>query len=362
MTFQTTRPTELRGRSVLQPQGSRNREQPRKFRENEKSEMSARIDSLPANQRHEYRLMHDTRAICDIAWFRFADFETNGEPSWVVAMLDPSPDSGNATIPGSYIKAETGELVIPSGVAAVVLKKGRWHSLASALPTPSGTGIYSWSEPLEREQRVLSPEDYYSPFAYGGTIVFRPTPSAPDIEEFGPVCLLFDDWGSLVQPAFERSRKGDEILYGKFSYLMSTDKLTQLVSDDNGLVATIAFRELMRIKPTDARAVAKFLEATDQRRRSIFSYVMLAMSDSGSASELTQAVTDSVRAARQPEEIQSISLGAFAAALFHSREAGVLASSRNILLAARQRFQIIGRAGERASQLLLIFQKMGIEN
>ncbi len=321
-----------------------------------------RIDSLPAEQRRDYRLMHDARATRDIAWVRFADFETDGVPSWVVAMLDPRPDSGSATILGGHIKAETGELLLPEGVAPVVLKKGRWQVVASARPAQPTSGNYSWSEPLEQDKRVLTPEDYYSPFAFGGTIMFRPTSGAQGVEEFGPVHLLFDDWGRMVQPAFEKSTKGEDILYGKFAYLASPEKLIQLVSDENGLIATIGLRELVRIKGTNAPATARFLETTDSRRGSVFTYVMVAMSDSDSAQELAQAVVARVRVAAQLEEIHGIALGAFAAALFHSREAEVIARCQNILRAARQRLQVIGRAGERASQLLLIFKKMGIEN
>ena len=317
------------------------------------------LDDLSSELRREYIVLHDARAAHDIGSFRFANFETDGLPSWVVATLNPDPDSGSATIPGGFIKAETGEVVVPEGAAAVVLKKGKWQALAAASPTQSVLGTYSWSEPLEEEKHVLTPEDYYSPFAYGGTVVFRPSPVAHDIKELEPVNLLFLEWGKLVEPAFVLSG-GDSILYGKSGQITDANRLKQLIPHQNGLIATFALRELLRAPQTTPQDVYASLETQDDRRRSIFTYAMIAMSHSGKISEFARVVETHLRAVRQLDELRSIALGAFAAALFDGREPEINTEARKVLIAARQHFKTIGRTGEPAFQLLLMFKKMGI--
>jgi hypothetical protein len=319
------------------------------------------LDDFSPELRREYAVLHDARAAHDIGSFRFADYEIEGLPSWIVATLNPDPDSGSATIPGGFIKAETGEVIVPEGVAAVVLKKGKWHALAGASPIQSVLGTYSWSEPLEEEKHVLTPEDYYSPFAYGGMVVFRQIPVADDIKQLEPVNLLFPEWEKLMESAFTLSRR-DSILYGNSIQITDAETLKQLVLHQNGLIATFALRELLRAPQTAPQDVYPFLETEDDRRRSIFTFAMIARSSSGKVSEFARAVETHLRTLRQLDQLRSIALGAFAAALFDGREPEVNSGARRVLIAAHQQFKTMGRTGEPAFQLLLIFKKMGINN
>jgi hypothetical protein len=299
-------------------------------------------------QRAELLLLHDARAAFDTASLSFQEFETNGAPSWVLATVTPSSRSGSATVPGAYIDGATGEFVNPSGQGAVVVKEGTWRPIASAHQAdPDVDHEYSWTEPLKRRPDPQVPEDYYSPFSNGGTILCRPKSGSAEIDQFGPVRLLFWEWRDFVQPAFVLAQR-------------AWHRNRQTVSHDNGLVATIALRELLRAKEISPQAASRLLDTADMRRRSVFIYVMLAMGAPDMAKESVRALVDRVQATQQFEEIQTIALGAFAAALFDSTKTDVAEGSRTVLIAARKRLQVDGRTGERATQLLLMCEKMGI--
>jgi hypothetical protein len=309
--------------------------------------------------------MHDARAVCDTAGIRFAGFEADGMPCWVVATLIPDPDSGSASIPGGYIKAETGEFVVPEGVGAVVLKKGRWQVVSQANPTEPTTGSYSWSEPLDQDKRVLTPEDYYSPFAFGGKVVFRPQldaskPVAESLEQLEPVHLLFPEWSELVQPTFEQLRVGDDRLDRTHIEDKDADRFRQLVSHENGLIGVIAFRRLIKAKRITTEDASNYLKTSNEGRLSAFTYVMAAMSPREMIREFMNVAAARVRTAPQLGETQAIALGAFAAALFDANESVVVAEARGVLVAARERLQVMPTRS--SSQLQLMFKQMGINN
>ena len=77
-------------------------------------------------------LLHDARAVHDLASIRFKDFEVDGILFWVVAIITPAPTSGSATIPGAHINSDSGKLIAPPASQTVVVKKGTWKVLISA--------------------------------------------------------------------------------------------------------------------------------------------------------------------------------------------------------------------------------------
>src|SRR6266540_7520940 len=118
-------------------------------------------------------------------------------------VLKTSSRSGSATVPGAYIKADTGELITPPNADTVIVKEGTWKVIAAAPQAKPPTGNqYSWTESPAEEKRILFPEDYYSPFTHGGTILCRPESNPNSLAAFGRVHLLFSDWDKYVVPAF----------------------------------------------------------------------------------------------------------------------------------------------------------------
>ena len=122
----------------------------------------------PQQQNVEIVLLHDARAVHDIAVIGLAAYLSDGPP-WIVALATPGPRSGKATTPGAYIDGKTGKVVMPPSPQTVVMKQGTWQVVAGG----QGRQEYAWNEPMERK-RVPAPEDQYSPFIHGGDVLFRP--------------------------------------------------------------------------------------------------------------------------------------------------------------------------------------------
>lgn len=113
--------------------------------------------------------------------------------------------------------ARTSRYVPPQRDAAVVLlhdARGARHSLLSAsrqaVAGGPGRASYAWNEPLAPKQK-LSPEDRYSPFVSGGTVLFRPAPEVKKLADLGPVTMLFPDWAQYVAPALALFQSSPEI-------------------------------------------------------------------------------------------------------------------------------------------------------
>jgi len=205
----------------------------------------AYLDALPPDLRPEYALVNEARAIHDTAMLRPADYLPAAGPAWIVAVVNPGSGSGSATVPGAHIEAETGRFLAPSQAEAVVVKTGSWQAVAASNPSEPMGGPYSWTEPLERSVRMPAPEDYYSPFAYGGTIVFRPEPSAGGAEFFGDCGMIFPEWGRSAADALRASPRLTTVFAQAPSDPAALTETARTINGPNGVLAAIAFRMLL---------------------------------------------------------------------------------------------------------------------
>jgi hypothetical protein len=235
------------------------------------------IDTLPPQQQIEYVVMQDARAVNDIATFYFSDYDENGVSSWIVVILISDPDSGSATIPGGYIDAETGTVVAPPEAEMVIMKKGRWKLSSAAQSAHPPDGIYSWTEPVEQDKRVFDAEDFFSPFVYGGVIVFKPNPSGKGIDQFQYPRVIYSQWKDMVQPAFAYSTQIGGVLDGS-----GTDKdsriLADLISQSNPLLCVLALRESLRLRSIAPQSTRDLFHGVDHRLKALFVYLMLTAS------------------------------------------------------------------------------------
>jgi hypothetical protein len=318
------------------------------------------IDALPVTQQIEFAVLHDARIAHDTATINFTEYEKDGEQSWVVAIVTPDEDSGSATIQGGYINAESGDVVVPQDAESVVIKKGKWQKVITAAQNLRDAGEYSWSEPLEQEKRFLIPEDYYSPFAYGGTMIFMPTPDAEGIEQFGPVRMIFPDWVDYVQPAFKLYSQGENILFQSIKTKEELEKAKQYLESDNALIATTAFRELIRSQKIDAQTAATYLIKTAGRRRSVFAHIMLSNYDPEKNDNWAGIVGSVIQGMQKSAQIRNVALGAFAIALFQS-DSQLVSEARAVLISARDKARQLGVTKEQDPKLFLMFEKMDIE-
>jgi hypothetical protein len=314
------------------------------------------IPPAPPPRQAEIALLHDARAVHDITALRFGAYEADGVPAWILASVIPGPRSGSATIPGAFLKAETGELVMAEAQGPVVIKEGRWKAVAAARPHQRcAEGDYSWTEPLVQQKRGLDPEDCYSPFAHGGMILCRPSPGRPGLGRFGTVSLLFPDWGQYVSAAADSAR-----LHGELSAKEpgDTDRLAGLFAQENPLIAVLAFRGLMTSKgPTPDRA--RMAPAhSDGPSGAILAYLAITSPEAGAPS--VRAVVPELETPRDVGTFRSLALGAFAASLFHPADREILSRSRAMLSWARERFRERGVVGDQDRDLLWIFEKMEV--
>ena len=302
---------------------------------------------LSAAQKATMRLLHDARAVHDVVSLQLELYQSEGHPVWVLAVVTPGPDSGSATVPGSYIDVDTGKTFTPAGARTVVVKDGAWKALASV-----GTGReslmneYGWFEPFGPKQ-TLTAEDYYSPFGSGGTILFRPVPGSKGIEQFGPVCLLFDEWGELVVPTFDFIQQHPGVFAVGGLLPQHLAQLTEVLDGKNELLAALALRQLSVTKNLTVALARQYLARPDDHLAAIVTYLVLTAGPSDDKKgSLVQAIISAVEASRELPELRSIGLGAFAAGLFASKDPSTVADIKRVFTALRNRTRALGPAAE----------------
>lgn len=310
------------------------------------------------DDKFEIQGLHDARAVHDTANLRFEDYEWGGRASWILATINPGPRSGSVTIPGGYVEAETGNVVLPSGAQGSTIKEGTWNAIVSA---PAGahpmSGSYSWYEPLTRK-RVLLPEDFYSPFARGGVILFLPVPGKADIERFGFTRVIFSDWGTQVAPAFAFHNANPHLL-DPGPQTASVAKLVQLVSQANPIVAVVAFRNLLSLGLAQPDWVRAQLARVSGPLGAVFGYQTIVIAGPNVSRPLVQETLQVIDTASEPT-LRALVSGSFAAALFLSQDPLVLARAKAVLVKARQRLAVAGVDVDNDPQLSWMFGKMGI--
>ena len=305
-------------------------------------------------------LVHDARAVYDTGSLRFGDFMVQGQPDWIVAIVTPRPGSGSATVPGAYINANTGEFVTPGNTQTVLVKLGKWRAVeGSDQRMKSGQGEYSWTENLDAEKRKMVPEDYYSPFANGGMILFRLMPGATGIDQFGPVRLLFQGWEVYTGPAFEFVETHPSVMADNQVTPAAVAQMKQLLSEKNRLLAVLAFRALVASGRMEPNLAENQLTNAGANLAAVYTYLVLA-STAGDPHHLSQKLIDLTRTTRDTTKLRSMALGAFATGLFHPENSGITSSSKAVLSAVRQRLKELRIAIEKDTYMFSIFEKMGV--
>ncbi len=316
------------------------------------------MQHIPPAIQVERAVLHDARAVHDAAALDLQDYEPGGRPSWILATLAPAPESGGATVPGGYFEADTGKLVVPSGAQTSIIKSGTWKAMASA---PSAmhpaSGQYFWYEPMV-EKRVLLPEDYYSPFTQGGSILFRPTPDKSDIEQFGAVRLIFPDWAANVPAAFTFHEANPHLL-DPGQQTAAVARLVQLVSHGNQILAVVAFRTLLALGLAQPDWVRAQLVRVSGPLGAVFGYLTIVIAGPNVSRPFARETLQVIDIAGEPT-LRALVLGSFAAALFPSGDAASQVRARAVLVKAKQRLQVAGVDVDKDAQLSWMFGRMSI--
>lgn len=284
-------------------------------------------DIPPAPHSGEQQVLHDARAVHDLATFPVLDYRLpDGSPDWILARIAPSPQSGAATIPGAYLR--DGKLVSPANTPTVIMKIGAWTRLASGGPNTHDGGVYSWTEPMGEEKRQLSPEDRYSPFTLGGSVLFRYTPTPPG-NPFSAARLIFPDWAGDAP-------KGARLLLQFSSALErgAEKDLVRLFDLENPLLAAAAFRRLLQTTGVDRTTIPSRYVGSRGHLLAVYTYLLITETpDSDSTRELLRAAYEGA----SPEMLRSIAAGAYSASVFNGRFRPAADLAASTLAALRER-------------------------
>jgi len=308
----------------------------------------------------EHAVLQNARAVHDTAALRLSDYETIGDPSWVLVVLTPASDSGSATVPGGYVDAETGIMVIPENSETVVVKNGGWRLQAATHPAHPTSGTYAWTEPLDRNKRTLEPEDFYSPFIHGGTLLFQPNPAGKNIDQFKHPRVIFSQWKEMVQPAFAHSTQISGVLDGCGTN-RDSGMLADLISQSNALLSVLALRESLRLRSIAPKSSRDLLHGVDHRVKALFVYLMLSASSSDQQGDWLNQISHLVKEARSLEDLHAFGLGAFAAALFQYQDAEIVAGAKTVLATVKKRLVPLQVPHEKNPQLYFILDRSGID-
>lgn len=323
--------------------------------------MKAKYDNPVASQQEiESILLHDARVIHDTASLTLKNFVVDGVQSWALANVIPGPRSGSGMIPGASVNAQTGEFVIPQGTKTVLIKEGNWKMIEATSQYKHKTeDSFSWSEPMDKPKRILLSEDFYSPFAQGGMILFRPTPGKSGIDQFGPVHLLFQEWGQYVAAASAFVKKHQQLFEADSKTgLAEMNDLMTLLPNENKLIVVLAFRRLVELERMTSELAGKQLVNSKDHLRSILTYMMITDQKPSSDEPFVQVISSYLNNATNVDTISPIALGAFSAGLLHSADTGILSRSKAVLRQTKQRLKELGTQIEKEPHLILIFKMM----
>lgn len=269
----------------------------------------------------EQAIYYEVRATHDVAiWQRDWYVRQDGTANWLIVRVEPAAKSGSATIPGGYIDAESGELKVPAGAQTSIVKSGSWRRLDGTAPV--AIGEYHWFEPMVENKRRLEPEDIYSPFVHGGTLLFKPEKDAKGIEQFGAPVLLFEDWAVAAPQAIATNMPSESTMVTPPATLWG--ELANARSYPNPLVATWAWRHSLKLSP---EAIPAELNLVSGHMLAVRTRLLLDGGSEVSTREVTQAVSSTNDLSR----LEAMALGAFSAAELPS--AGNGASAREVLVA-----------------------------
>lgn len=293
-------------------------------------------------------LMHDARAVRDIAAFSPTAYLSPGPP-WIAATITPGPYSGKATTPGAFIRSDTGQMMVPPQSGTVLMKQGVWQAVAGV----QGGAAYAWNEPLAQKTK-LTPEDRYSPFVSGGTVVFRPAPEVKALADLGPVTLLFSDWAQNVSPALALFQSNPGLFSGADP--AAQRQLLGLLSRDNRLLAAMALRALQGSPALTAENERIYLTQASGHFAAVVLYLMLAGPAAGDA--LASEAIKAAASARDPGQLRSLALGAFAASIFGDAES--LPRARAVLDAVYRQISAAGLRVDSDPYLHAIYRSAGM--
>lgn len=314
----------------------------------------------PRSQDATILLLHDARAVHDTASIRHRDYMLQGTPAWIAADILPGARSGSGTIPGASMDG-TGKLRNPNNAAPEMLKEGKWKAVSnSSHAQAAASGEYAWSEEAGQAKRTPDPEDYYSPFVNGGTVIFKPVAGATGIDQFGSVHLLFDGWGKFVGPAFEYLGTHPEAFSESDLTPAVATQLAEVLRGKNPLLALLAFRHLQEAGKLKATEVDELMNSSSADLVAGICYLLLATPSLDERKlPLTEVISSHIKLVSDVAALRPIGLAAYSVQLFGSPGGPARTQVDRILATLSNRAKALGPEAEGDRYLRLIFEKSG---
>lgn len=286
----------------------------------------------------EVRVLGEARAVRDCGMLDFSKFFDKREPVWVVLHVTPQGNSGAATIPGAFVNGDTGEVVEPPNARLSTIKEGTWKRGPQQGATWPADGKYQWTEPIEDDKRVLEPEDIYSPFISGGTILFTPVLGREGIQQFGSIGMIFPRWADAVFSAIE-SAQTEQALTATTPPAGTQEQLLSLTQSKNPFVSSVAFHKLVSQAGISPKVANSQIGAAPDELRAVLVFILLEASPKGSAQETIDGLSALVDAATDSKDLQPVALGAHAAKWFAGSNPAARERGDSLLNHVKKRIQ-----------------------
>jgi hypothetical protein len=258
-------------------------------------------------------LGHDARIVHDITAFPFNRVFKERNQIWALMHITPGSLSGSGFSKGTYIKAETGEVVREPGAHPVIDINGSWKLITALTKIPAKkSGRYAWEEPFIGWRSNPTIRDLYTIFQQGegGSVICRYDPKAKDSGQFTSVCLVPRQWERFVKPALTYFQKNLERLQQENSKVRNDLKV--LLSHENPFVAVTACNLLAERNGLDRDFVRGHLSVSKGYRQAIFTYLLLTHPLGMNEVELFEEMSRVVELADDSEQLAGAALGIFA--------------------------------------------------
>jgi hypothetical protein len=261
-------------------------------------------------------VLRDARAADDMTRWDFGRVQAQPGQAWVLADVVPAELSGAETVPGAYIDAKTGQLIMPPNPRHVMLVKGTVSVVAVLAGTPAEkTWSYTWDEPLKTvisNRSGMTLGMGYDPFRYsGGHVIALVAPAEKGRDQFKDVYLIPQDWHEAVIPAWNDYRE-NKALFQPGDAEKNRAALTALLEKKNPVVAAQACRLLARAGLLDP----SFVQGPLARARGSLQTVMTLLILRSAPDEKQPAYADAFRkliqSASGARDIQGAAVAAFA--------------------------------------------------
>ena len=263
----------------------------------------------------------------------------------MLARLAPGSHSGASTTVGGWcIDAATGKTVSRPGAYLATTKEGSWRCVAWL----KGRGVadqgrYSWYARQNSWERILKPEQLFSPFIKGGLILCRFHPQAKGAAQFDPVYVIPDRFVPHVKTAFELLAKTPG-LFAQPPGPPQQRRLAELAAGDNPVLAILAFRTLLSCKGLGGAPLGAVMQPSAGLRRAAFTYTILipALRENDAANAALEELSRLIAATKKAGELAPIAVGLFTPAWLDRRRMGGWPPWRKLVLEVHDRAKELG--------------------